>query len=325
MRRREFIAALGGAAVAWPLAARAQQRPLPVVGFLTGAPEYPPLIVAFRHGLAEQGYVEGRNTQILYRFADGRYELLPALATELVGARVDVIAALGGTAPVLAARSATSTTPIVFTTGTDPVGAGLVSSLNHPGGYLTGVTFLTQELTAKRLELLHEVLPATTSIGFLVNPAASQAEPDIKEAQLAARILGVRLVVLNASTPNEIEATFAIIAQQKIGALLLASDNFFAFQSPQIAALAAQGAVPTIYAARDPVESGGLMSYGARISDGVRLAGTYVGRILKGEKPSDLPVQQSTRIEMVLNLKTARALGIEVPTATLLRATEVIE
>jgi len=327
MRRREFVIGLGGASAAWPLAALAQQRAIPAIGILSDAQESAagPLIAAFRQGLNEFGYVEGRNVEILYRWAESRIDRLPALAADLVGRRVAVIFAAASTASALAARAATATIPIVFEIGSDPVEIGLVASLNRPGGNVTGVSFLTTELTAKRLELLHETVPAAALIGVLVNPTSPAVEAEIRDVNAAARILGVRLMMLNASTPSEIEAAFAVLGRQQIGALLVFADPLFFVQAAQLAALAVRYAVPAIYFGREQVEAGGLMSYGASISNATRLSGTYVGRILKGEKPADLPVQQSTRIEMVLNLKAANALGLKVPTETLLRADAVIE
>jgi putative tryptophan/tyrosine transport system substrate-binding protein len=329
VRRRDFIAGLGGAAIAWPLAARAQQTAVPAVGFLSGLSrdaEFAKLPNSIRKGLSEQGYVEGRNVEILYRWAEGWYDRLPALAADLVLRRVAVIIAAGsGTPSAIAAKSATATIPIVFVVGSDPVALGLVPNLNRPGGNITGVSFLVQALTAKRLELLHEIVPAATSIGFLVDPRTAADKAEMTEAEIAARTLGLRLVVLNASSQSEIEAAFTGIEAQQVGALLTTGAALFAVQGVQLAALAARHALPAIYHSRATVEAGGLMSYGTIADDTFRLAGVYVGRILKGEKPGDLPVQQSTRFEMALNLKTAKALGIEVPTATLLRADTVIE
>ena len=328
MRRRDFIATLGGVVILpipWSHPARAQQRPLPVIGYLSVLSQTPGIETfnaAFRKGLSEYGYIEGRTVEILYRYVGFQYDRLPALAADLARRGIAVVFAAGDQAAA-AAMSATTMVPIVFEVGGDPVELGLVKSLNRPGGNVTGTTFRVQELIAKRLELLHEIVPAVTSIGFLVNPTGFQVEAQKREAENAARILGVRLVILNTSSPSEIEAAFAILAAQRIGALTTANDPLF--QGTQMAALAVQHAVPVMHAVREFVEAGGLISYGANISDAYRLAGTYVGRILKGEKPADLPVQQLTRIEMFLNLKTAKALGIEVPTATLLRATEVIE
>jgi putative tryptophan/tyrosine transport system substrate-binding protein len=325
VNRREFIAGLGGAA-ARPFAARAQPRNIPVIGYLDAGSESAraPFTAAFRQGLGEQGYVEGQNVEILYRWAESRYDRLPALAADLVRRTVTVIHAQS-TPSALAAKSATATIPIVFSLGTDPMSLGLVASLNRPGGNVTGVTFLAQELTAKRLALLHEIVPTAASIGFLANPSGPQTEAEKREAEIAAHILGVRLTILNADAPGEIEAAFAILVRQRIAALLVGADTLFVEQRDQVVALADRFAVPTIYPFRDFVDAGGLMSYGASWREAWRLAGTYVGRILNGDKPGDLPVQQSTRFEMVLNLKTAKALGIEVPTPTLLRADEVIE
>jgi putative ABC transport system substrate-binding protein len=285
MNRRDFITLLGGA-VALPLAARAQQqRVLPTIGFLSGLTESAagPYASAFRRGLAEEGYVEERNVDILYRWAETQFERLPTLVADLVRRGVAVIAATGGAA-VLAAKSATATIPIVSTFGTDPVEVGLVARINHPGGNITGVSFLTTALTAKRLEVLHEVVPAATSIGFLVNPTSALVEAEIREAETAARIIAVRLAILKASTPFEIENAFVTAVGQPIGALLASADPLFFEQRAQLAALALRHAVPAIYHAREIVDAGGLMSYGASISDAYRLAGTYVGRILKAEK-----------------------------------------
>jgi putative ABC transport system substrate-binding protein len=298
-----------------------------VIGFLNGGSESEvrPYTAAFRQGLSEQGYTEGRNVEILFQWADGQYDRLSTMAEDLVRRQVAVIATPGNTASALAAKAATATIPIVFATGGDPVGLGLAASLNRPGGNLTGVSFLTTELTTKHLELLHEIVPAVKSMGFLVNPTGPQSVADIKEAQDAARVLGVHLMVLNASTPSEIEAAFAILAGQRPSAVVVHGDIFFFDQRVQIITLAARFAVPAIYVVREFAYAGGLVSYGASVSAAFRLVGTYVGRILNGDKPADLPVQQSTRIEMVLNLKTARALGIEVPILTLVRTDEVIE
>jgi len=326
IRRRDFITLLGGAA-AWPLVARAQQRPMPVIGYLSASGEsaQEPRRAAFRQGLGEQGFVEGRNVEIVDLYADTRYDRLPALAAELVRRRVDVIAAVGSPASPLAAKGATSTIPIVFVLGTDPVDAGLVASLNRPGGNVTGVSFLTTLLVAKRLELLHELTPAATSIGFLLNPTDPTIETQVKEAETAGLTLGVRLVILKAGTPREIEAAFATIVAQRINSVLTSADAFFGIQADQLATLAARHAVAAVYPIKEYVYRGGLMSYGADLSDAYRLVGTYAGRILKGEKPADLPVQQATRIEMVLNLKTAKALRLEVPLTVRARADEIIE
>jgi len=325
MRRREFIAGLGSAA-AWPVVARAQQV-APVVGFLSVASETGGYAAAFRRGLSEEGYVEGRNVEVLYRYAEFQNERLPSLAAELVRHPVAVIYTTGGQASMLAAKAATTVIPIIFVTGTDPVQLGLVASLGRPTSNLTGVYFLDQAVNAKRVQLLHEVVPGASTIGFLVNPTSPsiQVDPEIREAENAARILGLRLVILNASTPVEIEAAFTKIADQRIDALLVLADALFTLQRHQLAALATRFAVPVIYPYREPVEAGGLMSYGASLFDAHRLAGTYVGRVLKGEKPADLPVQQAAKVEMVINLKTAKALGLTFPITLLGRADEVIE
>jgi putative tryptophan/tyrosine transport system substrate-binding protein len=324
MKRREVIVGLASAA-AWPAVARAQQ-PAPIaVGFLSGVSQTGPLTSAFLRGLGEQGYTEGRNVEILYRSAEGRYDRLPALATDLVSHQVGVIFATVPVLSVLAAKSATTTIPIVFALGADPVELGLVSSLSRPGGNVTGVNFLALELTAKRLEVLHQIVPAALSVGFLVNPTNSTSKAQVNDAESAARILGLRLTTLNASTPAEIEAAFAILAERQIGAMLVGADALIFNQRIQIAGLAAHHRVASIYESREIVDAGGFMSYGPSISDAYRLAGTYAGRILKGELPAYLPVQRSTRLEMVLNLKAARALGIDVPSTMLARADEVIE
>jgi putative ABC transport system substrate-binding protein len=325
IRRREFIVGLGSAA-AWPLAARAQQPARPVIGFLAGGTESQArhLTAAFRQGLGEQGYVEGLNVEILNRWADTRYDSLPALAAGLVRRRVAVIAALSG-AGALAAKSETATIPIVFATSVDPVEFGLVASLNRPGGNVTGTTFLADTLTAKRLELLHEIVPAAMSIGILANPTSRQNEAIMREAEVAACSLGVNLMILSAVTPIEIEKAFATLAGRRIGALLVLADALFNVRRDQLVALAACYAVPTIYPYREHVDTGGLMSYGASISDALHLLGVYAGRILKGEKPADLPVQQSTKIELVINLKTAKALGLTIPETLLATADEVIQ
>jgi putative tryptophan/tyrosine transport system substrate-binding protein len=328
--RRDFIAGAAGAA-AWPLAAQAQQRALPVIGILTAAPsatwaDYARnafAITPFLSGLREQGYTEGRNIEILYRSAEQQYEHLPKLAADLVDHRVSVIFA-GTSASAVAAKSATEIIPIVFGVATDPVELGFVQSLSRPAGNVTGVYFLVQELTAKRLELLHEIVPAASTIGFLVNPVGPITEAEKTQAETAARNLGLRLITANASTPNEIEAAVATLVGQGIEALLVGGDTLFINQYNQLSSLAARAALPTIYPYRQAVDGGGLMSYGAGIADAYHTVGSYVGRILRGEKPADLPVQQSTRIEMVLNLKTAKALGIEFPRALLVRADEVI-
>jgi putative tryptophan/tyrosine transport system substrate-binding protein len=333
MKRRNFIAGLGAATataaaapVLRPRSARAQSA-LPVIGILSGQSEggNPGAIAAFRKGLGEQGYFEGRNVEILYRWAATQYDRLPALAADLVHRQVAIIVTGGGAAPLVAARKATATIPIVFITGSDPVERGFVASLSHPGGNATGVALLFQTVVAKRLELLREIVPAATVFAFLANPTAADSRAQIREAETAARILGVHLAILNTSTASEINAAFRTIAEQQIGALAVSSDVLFFNEADHLAELATIHRLPTIYHTREIVDAGGLMSYGASISDGYRVAGTYAGRILKGEKPADLPVQQSIRIETVVNLKAAKAIGLAIPTETLLRADEVIE
>jgi putative ABC transport system substrate-binding protein len=327
IERRKFLATLGGAAVAWPLAARAQQPTMPVVGFLHSVSDQaiPSSALGFRRGLAETGYVEGRNVEVEYRWAEGRYDRLPALAADLVRRRVAVIAAGGTAAPALAAKAATSTIPIVFQTGSDPVKDGLVASLNRPGGNVTGVSRMSFTLAPKRLELLHELVPKATAIAFLVNPANPVAAFQIQEIREPARSLGLRVHVLEASSERQIEIAFETLTQQRAGALLIANDTFLSGQRELFIALAARHAVPVTYPGREAVAAGGLMSYDASAEDSFRQVGTYVGRILKGEKPADLPVLQPTKFELALNVKTAKTLGLEVPPMLLARADEVIE
>ena len=325
--RRQFITLLGSAAAVWPLAARGQQPTLPVVGFLnaTSLDGYRPMVNAFRQGLQESGYVEGRNVAIEYRWAEGRIDRLPALAAELVDRRVSVIATT--TLPAaFAAKAATTTIPIVFETGGDPVQLGLVASLNRPGGNVTGVTQLNQEVAPKRLELLHELVPAARVVAFLVNPAdPASAEPVLRASQAAAHTLGLDLHVLNASTERDFDGVFANVIRLRAGGLVIGSDAFFTARREQLAALALHHAVPAVYQSREFAAAGGLMSYGGSLTDSYRLAGVYVARILKGEKPGELPVQQGTKVELFLNLKTAKALGITVPLPLSGRADEVIE
>jgi putative ABC transport system substrate-binding protein len=327
VRRRDFITLLGGAAAVWPLAARAQQPAKPVIGFLNGAwlgsIEYQ--VVAFRRGLNETGYVEGQNVAIEYRWAEGHYDRLPALASDLVRRQVTVIAAPGSVAAALAAKAATAAIPIVFSSGADPVGAGLVASLNRPGGNLTGITTLNVEVGQKRLQLLHELVPTATVIALLVNPTNPNAVILSADAQAAARTMGIELHVLYASTEHDFEAVFANLTQLRARGLVVGADPFLGSQLEQLAALTLRHAVPTIYPAREFAAVGGLMSYSGDLADAYRQVGIYTGRILKGEKPSDLPVQQSTKVELVLNLKTAKALGLTVPVSLLGRADEVIE
>jgi putative ABC transport system substrate-binding protein len=325
MRRREFIAGLGGAA-AWPLAVRAQQSPTPVIGYLQLFSEEAavPGLAAFRKGLGEAGYVEGRNVVIERRFADNEPERLPELAADLVRRRVGVMFASSPPA-ARAAKAATTTIPIVFVMGQDPVAEGIVSSLNRPGGNITGFTDFTNQLLGKRLELLHKIVPNAARLAHLVNPVNTNAEHDAKEAQVAADALGRPLILLRASSERDLDATFAATVQQQIGALLVGVDGFFLARRAQITTLAARYAIPAIYERREYPLAGGLTSYGADRTENNRLAAHYVGRILKGEKPAELPVQQATKIVLVINLKTAKALGLTIPETLLATADEVIQ
>jgi putative ABC transport system substrate-binding protein len=327
MRRRQIITGLAIATLL-PVVVRAQQSAMPVIGYLSGwspgdAPEY---LAYFQQGLVEAGYSEGRNVAIEYRYAEGHFERLPQLVADLVGRKVSIIAIPNTTASAVAAKAATKTIPIVFSLGSDPVNVGLVASLNHPGGNLTGLTALQTAVTAKRLQLLHELLPGVTKIAFFVNSAnAALAESDTKEAQETARELGVNLLVLSASDQSEIDAAFAILAREHAGALLTNSESLFMVHSDHLAALTARHALPALYAYRENATAGGLMSYGSNFLNAARELGLYTGRILKGEKPGNLPVQQATKIDFVINMRTARSLGIEVPLPLLGRADEVIE
>ena len=326
--RREFITLFGGAAAAWPLAARAQQPAMPVIGFLSA--EWAGLTAermrAFHEGLRETGYVEGRNVAIEYRWAKGQNDQLPLLAADLVRRQVTVIAAPGSTPATLAAKAATAMIPIVFEIASDPVQLGLVASLARPGGNITGVTSLNAEVGPKRLELLHELLPTATVVGLLVNPTnPNLAEPTTKNLQAAARTLGLQVHVLHASSDAELDAVFATLLRVRAGGLVIGADPFFSSRLEQLAALTVRHAVPTVYQTREFTAAGGLMSYGASFTDTFRAVGIYTGRILRGDKPADLPVQQTTKVELFLNLKTAKALGLEVPRTLIARADEVIE
>jgi len=326
VRRRTFIALLGGAA-AWPVAARAQQTAMPVVGFLGGpsAAPYERYIAAVHQGLKEAGFIEQRNVAMEYRWADGQYDRLPALAAELASRRVAVIIPIGGAPATLAAKAATSTIPIVFNLGADPIQLGLVSNLSRPGGNITGIAMMTLEVERKRLELLHELAAGSSSIAVLLNPSNDQTQAQETDAQTAARFINRQILVLKARTEDEINAAFAELARERIGALLVGADAFFNSQVTLIVVLAARHAVPTIYPFKSYVDAGGLMSYGSSLLDAYRQTGVYAGRVLKGEKPADLPIVQPTKFELVINLKIAKALGIAIPPTLLARADEVIE
>jgi len=325
MKRRDFVTLLGGAA-AWPLAARAQQTALPVVGYLDATePLYHAGIAPFKLGLSETGYVEGRNVAIEYRWAEGKYDRLPALAADLVRSQVTVIAACVTSAPGLAAKAATSTIPIVFQTGGDPVQDGLVASMNRPGSNVTGVSRLAVTIAPKRLELLRELSPKATVIGLLVNPTNPRSELVVQQIEEAARALGLRLHVLKVSAEGELDSVFASLVQLGVGALLVAQEPSYMRWREQIIALAARHAIPATYGQREYPAAGGLMSYDASVADSFRQVGVYVGRILKGEKPADLPVMQPTKFELVINLRTAKALGLSVPDKLLALADEVLE
>ena len=327
MRRRAFITLLGSATAAWPLAARAQQPAMPVIGFLNAqsAEALPHAVAAFRQGLNETGYAEGRNVAIEWRWAEGRGDRLPALAADLVQRQVAVIASTGGDPAALAAKRATTTLPIVFTMGGDPVALGLVASLNRPGGNMTGISQITVLLDPKRLEVLHELVPGIAVVAVLRNPNNASAEIQVQALQAAARAMGIELRFVSAATEPEIDAAFATLGELRIGALVVASDPFFNGRRQQIVAQATQLAVPTIFHQREFALDGGLMSYGTSVTDMYRQAAIYTGRILKGEKTADLPVQQSTKVEFVVNLKAAKTLGLAFPLPLIGRADEVIE
>jgi putative ABC transport system substrate-binding protein len=325
MKRREVITLLGGAA-AWPLAARAQQAAMPVIGFLNSASSdgLALYVAAFHRGLRETGYVDGQNVTIAFGWADNQSDRLRALTGDFVHRQVTVMSALNN-ASAFSAKAATATIPIVFGVSVDPVAVGLVASLNRPGGNVTGVTTLNVELLPKRLEVLHVMVPAVRLIALLVNPTNPAAETDTRNAQEAARTLGLQLHVLHASTERDFDTVFATLLQLRAGALMIASDNLFNSRSEKLAALALRHALPAIYQYREFAAAGGLMSYGGSLTESYRQVGIYSGRILKGEKPAELPVQQLTKVELLINLKTAKALGLTVPTALLVRAEEVIE
>lgn len=324
MRRREFIILLGGAAVVWPLAARAQQRPMPVIGWLGNTAPQPKIVAAFLQGLKAEGYTEGQNVVLEYRWADGRYERLLEFAAEFVRQRVNVIAAQASAA-AMAAKSSTETIPTVFLTGSDPVRLGLVASMNRPGGNRTGMHLVTNTLDAKRLELLRELVPTATTIAVLLNPNNPSVELSKTNLLTAARTLGLQIRIVNVTSERDLNAAFAGFVQQRPHALVVGADSLIHSLSDPILKLAASHAIPAVYEWREQVEAGGLISYGTILADAYRQIGIYAGRILKGVKPSDLPVLEPTKFETVLNLKTAKALGLEVPPMALVRADEVIE
>jgi putative ABC transport system substrate-binding protein len=327
MRRRNFITLLGGTAAIWPLSTRAQQAALPVIGFLNsasfdGSAQH---VRAFREGLSETGYVQERNAAMEYRWADGQYDRLPAMAADLARRQVAVISATGGLPSALAAKAATTTIPIVFQVGVDPVAFGLVARMNRPGGNITGATNLNVEVLPKRLELLRELIPTATTMAVLVNPTNPAVETQSRNLQAAASTLGLQLEFVQASTERDFDTVFATLHQMRTRGLVIITEPFFNARSEQIAALALRHAVPTIFQNREFTAAGGLMSYGGNQADAYRLVGSYTGRILKGEKPADLPVMQSTKVELIVNLKTAKALGVTVPLSLLGRADEVVE
>jgi len=327
MQRRQLITLLGGLAAAWPLATRAQQSALPVVGFLSsrspGESTY--VVAAFRRGMREAGFIEGENLGIAFRWAEGRYDRLPALAAELTDLRVAVLFAAGGQPSALAAKAATATIPVVFSAINDPVGLGVVANLNRPGGNVTGMAVFTAELGAKSVELLKQLVPATAVIAYLVNPSNPSADLYSKEAPTAARALGIAVPVLNASTENGLDDVFASLAKLGAGGIVVPAEPFFDTQRDRIVALSARYAIPAIYTWREYAVAGGLMTYGPSLTDSYRQAGIYVGRVLKGEKPADLPVMRPTKFDLVINLRTAKALGLNIPDKLLAIADEVIE
>ena len=326
MQRREFLSVLGGAAVAWPLAARAQQPAMPVIGFLnpTSADGFSFQMAAFRQGLQDVGYIDGQNVRIEPSWAEGQYDRLPSLAADFVRRKVNVIAASGADS-AFAAKAATTTIPIVFDTASDPVKVGLVTSLARPGGNLTGASRLSVELLPKRLKLVGEVVPNTTVIGLLVNPAARSAAKAVSDVESAARAIGRKIKVLNAGSEREIDVAFEALSEMRAEGLLIATNQFFSSRTKKLAALTVRHAIPTVYQSREFAAAGGLMAYGPNDADAYKLLGVYVGRILKGARPADLPVEQLARIELVINLKTAKTLGLKIPPAMVARADEVIE
>jgi putative ABC transport system substrate-binding protein len=327
MRRRDFITLACGAATAWPMAVRAQPSTLPVIGFLHSATAsaYARMTAALRKSLNDAGYIEGQNVAIEYRWAEGQFDRLPDLAADLVRHQVSVIFAGGGVDPSLAAKAATSKIPIVFANGTDPVEAGLVGSLDHPGANVTGITFLLNTLGPKELEVLHELVPKAALVAVLINPKSSTAASQLKDLQDTARAFGQQLFILRATTQSDIEAVVSSLPQHQVGGLVIGADAFFFSRRDQFVSLATRYSIPAVYPWREAVVTGGLASYGSSITDAYRLAGIYIGRILKGDKPANLPVQQSTKTELVINLKTAKALGITVPNTLVGRADELIE
>ena len=327
MRRREFIALLGGTAAAWPLAARAQQPAMPVIGFMSGRAleDSAHLVSAFRQGLAETGFVEGQTVTIEFRWADGDYDRLPALAADLVSRKVAILVGVGGDVSALAAKKATASIPVVFGMGADPVKAGLVASFNRPGGNTTGFTLWTSEMESKRLGLLRDIVPAVQLIGILVNPKFPSSSQELNDLELAAKGIGQRLFVASANDNAELDAALTSLGQQRVGAFLVTAAPFFDTRLERIVRFAAQNRLPAIYQFREYAVAGGLISYGPNVVESYRNAGDYVGRILKGEKPADLPVLQPTKYDFVINLKTAKALGLTVPPTLLAEAGEVIE